>query len=156
IGRLTFDGNMNTGLTLRTIRMQDGVAEIRAGATLLFDSDPEAEEAETELKAAALFGAIRGTARPGAQVGEAETAPGGRGLKVLLIDHEDSFVHTLAGYIRRTGAECITLRHDFARAELRSGLRPDLVVLSPGPGRPTDFAINETLDLLLARRVPVF
>ena len=33
-----FDGNMNTGLTLRTIRIKDGVAEVRAGATLLYDS----------------------------------------------------------------------------------------------------------------------
>ena len=62
IGRVTFDGNMNTGLTLRTIRMKDGVAEVRAGATLLYDSNPEAEEAETRLKAAAMFTAIRGTA----------------------------------------------------------------------------------------------
>ena len=37
---------MNTGLTLRTMRIKDGVAEVRAGATLLYDSDPEAEEAE--------------------------------------------------------------------------------------------------------------
>src|SRR5229473_2628780 len=69
IGRITFDGNMNTGLTLRTIRMKGGVAEIRAGATLLFDSDPDAEEAETRLKAAALFTAIRGTARGAARPG---------------------------------------------------------------------------------------
>ena len=65
IGRVTFDGNMNTGLTLRTIRMQDGVAEVRAGATLLYDSDPQAEEAETRLKASALFAAIRGRAARG-------------------------------------------------------------------------------------------
>src|SRR5262249_59816908 len=64
IGRVTFDGNMNTGLTLRTIRMQDGLAEVRAGATLLYDSDPQAEEAETRLKAAALFTAIRGAPAP--------------------------------------------------------------------------------------------
>src|SRR5438105_3678069 len=145
---------MNTGLTLRTIRMKDGVADIRAGATLLFDSDPEAEEAETELKAAALFGAIRGGARK--PVSEAARAPTGRGRKVLLVDHEDSFVHTLAGYIRRTGAEVVTLRHDYARAELRNGLEPDLAVLSPGPGRPQDFAMGETLDLLLDKRVPIF
>ena len=55
---------MNTGLTLRTIRVKDGVAEVRAGATLLFDSDPEAEEAETELKASAMLGAIRDAANP--------------------------------------------------------------------------------------------
>jgi anthranilate synthase len=154
IGRVTFDGNMNTGLTLRTIRMQDGVAEIRAGATLLYDSDPEAEEAETRLKASALLGAIQGKSRAAARA-EARSAVG-RGRKLLLIDHEDSFVHTLAGYIRTTGAEVTTLRPDFARQQLRDGLRPDLVVLSPGPGRPRDFAIGETLELLIERRLPVF
>src|SRR5215469_12567970 len=60
IGRLTFDGNMNTGLTLRTIRMQDGIGEVRAGATLLFDSDPVGEDEECRLKASALFAAIAG------------------------------------------------------------------------------------------------
>src|SRR5207248_4607800 len=80
----------------------------------------------------------------------------GSGRKILLIDHEDSFVHTLAGYIRTTGAEVTTLRHDFAREQLRNGLRPDLVVLSPGPGRPEDFAIDDTLDLLIEKKLPVF
>ncbi|MBV8888651.1 MAG: anthranilate synthase component I [Alphaproteobacteria bacterium] len=155
IGRLTFDGNMNTGLTLRTIRMQDGVAEIRAGATLLYDSDPEAEEAETRLKAAAMLSAIRGGAPAANSTTKArlrvEPAP-----RVLLIDHEDSFVHTLAGYFRSTGAEVVTMRHDFARAQLAGGAAADLVVLSPGPGRPRDFGMSQTLDLLLAREVPVF
>ena len=155
IGRLTFDGNMNTGLTLRTIRMKDGVAEIRAGATLLFDSDPEAEEEETRLKAAALFSAIRGQRASGPAV-TAAPAPVAGGRKVVLIDHEDSFVHTLAGYIRTTGAEVMTLRHDFARSELARGLSADLVVLSPGPGRPDDFKFRETFDLLLRRGIPVF
>ena len=59
VGVIGFDGNLNTGLTLRTIRVKDGVAEVRAGATLLYDSDPEAEEAETELKASAFLDAIR-------------------------------------------------------------------------------------------------
>jgi anthranilate synthase len=154
IGRVSFDGNMNTGLTLRTIRMQDGIAEIRAGATLLYDSDPEAEEAETRLKAAAMFTAIRGRAA-GAAAAAARAAVGRR-RRVLLVDHEDSFVHTLANYLRTTGAEVVTMRPELARAELRQGARPDLVVLSPGPGRPGDFAMAETLDLLVARRLPVF
>jgi anthranilate synthase len=156
IGRVTFDGHMNTGLTLSTMRMKDGIAEVRAGATLLFDSDPDAEEAETRLKAAALIAAIRGPGRAAAQEGPTPPGQSARGRKVLLIDHEDSFVHTLAGYIRTTGAEVTTLRHDFARAELKRGLRPDLAMLSPGPGRPEDFAIGETLDLLLERGIPVF
>ncbi len=154
IGRLTFDGNMNTGLTLRTIRMQAGIAEVRAGATLLYDSDPEAEEAETRLKAAAMFTAIRGRSDLAPQA--AAPDPVGHGRKVLLIDHEDSFVHTLANYIRTTGAEVVTMRADLARAELGRGLAPDLVLLSPGPGRPDDFAMSETIALLVERRLPVF
>jgi anthranilate synthase len=155
IGRLTFDGNMNTGLTLRTIRMQDGIGEVRAGATLLFDSDPQAEDEECRLKASALFAAIAGNRAP-PQAAVAATPQSGDGRRVILVDHEDSFVHTLAGYVRQTGAECVTLRHDFARAELASGASPDLVLLSPGPGRPDDFSMRETLGLLLERRIPIF
>src|SRR5207237_285973 len=44
VGLMGFDGNLNTGLTLRTIRIKDGTAEVRVGATLLYDSDPDAEE----------------------------------------------------------------------------------------------------------------
>jgi anthranilate synthase len=155
IGRVTFDGNMNTGLTLRTIRMQDGVAEVRAGATLLYDSDPQAEEAETRLKAAAMFTAIRGPKASAALRTVAATEIG-LGRRVLLVDHEDSFVHTLANYIRTTGAEVVTMRPDLSREALRAGNRYDLVVLSPGPGRPPDFAMSETIDLLLEQRLPIF
>ena len=154
IGRVTFDGNMNTGLTLRTMRMKDGVAEVRAGATLLYDSDPHAEEAETRLKASALFAAIRGPAVTPARAPSATAV--GSGRRVLLIDHEDSFVHTLANYIRTTGAEVVTMRPELARSELRQGADPDLVVLSPGPGRPVDFKMAETIELLVQRRLPVF
>ncbi|MBI2875624.1 MAG: anthranilate synthase [Candidatus Tectomicrobia bacterium] len=154
IGFLGFDGNLNTGLTLRTIRIQEGVAQVRAGATLLYDSDPEEEERETRLKAAALIDAIRrprgvplepprGSARPG------------EGNRILLVDHQDSFVHTLANYLRQTGAEVVTLRAGFPAEEM-DRLRPDLIVLSPGPGRPSDFDLSGTLAAAIARELPVF
>src|SRR5690606_13167834 len=55
VGFAGFDGSMNTGLTLRAAHIENGVATIRVGATLLYDSDPEAEERETYLKARALL-----------------------------------------------------------------------------------------------------
>ncbi len=55
VGVLGFDGSMNTGLTLRTAHIRGGLASVRTGATLLFDSDPAAEELETRLKARALL-----------------------------------------------------------------------------------------------------
>lgn len=156
IGRMGFDGNMNTGLTLRTIRLKEGVAEVRAGATLLHDSDPDAEEAECRLKASAMFAAIRGEAPTSRASLPAVPEPRAAGAAVLLVDHEDSFTHTLAGYLRAAGATVRTLRPELARAELRAGGMPDLVLLSPGPGRPTDFAMSETLDLVLRRDLPAF
>src|SRR5437588_8493521 len=92
VGCLGFDGNMNTGMTLRTMRIRDGVAEIRAGATLLIDSVPEDEERETRMKAAALIEAVRGTGPAAAAAGAVTVEPVGRGARVLLVDHEDSFV----------------------------------------------------------------
>jgi anthranilate synthase len=71
------------------------------------------------------------------------------------VDHQDSFVHTLANYLRQTGAEVTTLRAGFPAAVLDE-LRPDLVVLSPGPGSPRDFDLSRTLDALLARGIPTF
>src|SRR5438270_1112885 len=59
VGLIGFDGDLNTGLTLRTIRIKDGVAQVRAGATLLYDSDPDEEERETRVKASAFIDAIR-------------------------------------------------------------------------------------------------
>ncbi len=153
IGFAGFDGSMNTGLTLRTIRIENGVAEIRAGATLLYDSDPEAEEAETTLKASALIDAIR-NAEPAVKAAATSSAPGA-GKKVLFVDHRDSFVHTLAAYVRATGAEVTTLRAGFDPA-LIDKIAPDLAILSPGPGRPGDFDLSGTIGELLARTIPIF
>src|SRR5205085_749602 len=154
VGLIGFDGNLNTGLTLRTIRVKDGVAQIRAGATLLYDSDPDEEEPETRVKASAFIDAIR---RPRGVPLEAAAAPAqpAIGKRILLVDHQDSFVHTLANYLRQTGAEVVTLRAGFPASEL-DALKPDLVVLSPGPGEPKDFDVSGTLTAAMERDLPVF
>ncbi len=171
VGMIGFNGNMNTGLTLRTIRVIDGTAQVRVGATLLFDSNPEEEEAETVLKASAFLDAIREPRPPepgglSAGVGllrerglDPHDQPGA-GRRLLLVDHQDSFVHTLANYFRATGAEVVTVRcppqgHGIDPAEL-DRVRPDLVVLSPGPGRPEDFGVSQTVAAVLARQLPIF
>ncbi|MEE3328488.1 MAG: anthranilate synthase component I [Myxococcota bacterium] len=154
VGFIGFDGNMNTGLTLRTARLHQGVAEVRAGATLLFDSDPEAEELETRVKASALLDAILHS-KAEAPLESDQIPQTGVGQRVLLIDHKDSFVHTLANYLRQTGAEVVTWRSGF-EWEALDELNPDLVVLSPGPGSPSDFDVSGTLKALKERNLPVF
>jgi anthranilate synthase len=156
IGMIGFDGNMNTGLTLRTMQLRDGIAIVRAGATLLHDSIPEEEDRECALKASALRAVLE---PPAVAAGTASNlravAESGRGKRVLFVDHEDSFVLILADYFRQTGAEVITLRSQPA-LDLLQRERPHLVVLSPGPGRPGDFPIGRTIDLALSQDVPVF
>ena len=154
VGWIGFDGRMNTGLTLRTVRVRRGVAEVRVGATLLWESDPEAEELETRDKAAAFLDAIR-QPRPETVVGDAAEVRPASSTRVLLVDHQDSFVHTLANYLRQGGAEVTTLRAGFPEGEL-DRLAPNLVVLSPGPGRPEDFDCSDTIAACLARGLPVF
>ena len=170
VGVIGFDGGMNTGLTLRTAHIRNGVAAVRTGATLLFDSDPAAEERETELKARALLetlaepgaadrsSAINPAAKTGHRLHSEPATPvplPGTGLRVLLVDHQDSFVHTLAGYFREQGAEVTTLRAGFDPARLDE-YAPDLVVLSPGPGRPADFGCDKLLAELDARGLAAF
>ncbi|MBZ9813905.1 anthranilate synthase [Mesorhizobium sp. CA7] len=155
VGMVNFNGDMNTGLTLRTIRIKDGIAEVRAGATLLFDSIPEEEEAETELKASAMLSAIRDAKTGNATGTERTTARVGDGVNILLVDHEDSFVHTLANYFRQTGANVSTVRSPVPE-EVFERLKPDLVVLSPGPGTPKDFDCAATIRRARSRDLPIF
>ncbi|WP_315834603.1 anthranilate synthase component I [Bradyrhizobium prioriisuperbiae] len=153
IGGVSFDGGINTGITIRTIRMKDGLAEVRVGATLLFDSDPVAEEKECQTKAAALFQALRGD--PPKPLSALSPDASGSGKKVLLIDHEDSFVHMLADYFRQVGAEVRVVRHNHALETIEKQAY-DLLVLSPGPGRPEDFGIARTLAAAIEKKMPVF
>ncbi|UPA23600.1 anthranilate synthase [Shinella oryzae] len=155
IGMVGFNGDMNTGLTLRTIRIKDGIAEVRAGATLLYDSNPDEEEAETELKASAMIAAIRDAKSGNAAKVQRDVASVGAGVKILLVDHEDSFVHTLANYFRQTGAEVTTVRTPVPE-EVFDRIKPDLVVLSPGPGNPKDFDCKATIKKARARSLPIF
>lgn len=155
IGHLGFDGNLNTGLTLRTVRINKGVAEVRAGATLLMDSVPDEEEKETRLKASALIDAIRGGSGGLAKHCPETHSDIGCGLKALMVDHQDSFVHNLGAYFRQCGVELITLRPGPARAYLDSE-SVDFVILSPGPSSPSEFDIEATLALALEKQLPVF
>jgi anthranilate synthase len=122
---------------------------------LLFDSVPEEEEAETELKASAMLSAIRDAKAGNSAAAERQTAKVGDGVNILLVDHEDSFVHTLANYFRQTGATVSTIRSPVSD-EAFDRLKPDLVVLSPGPGLPKDFDCAATIKKSRARDLPIF
>lgn len=71
-------------------------------------------------------------------------------MRILLVDHEDSFVHNLEQAMRSAGASvrCVRCTIPISQA-LR--LDPDGVVLSPGPGHPSDRRITGLARGLLDR-----
>ncbi len=58
IGYLSYGGDLDTCICIRTVIVKDGVAHVQAGAGIVADSVPEKEYAETRNKAAALLRAI--------------------------------------------------------------------------------------------------
>jgi anthranilate synthase/aminodeoxychorismate synthase-like glutamine amidotransferase len=60
------------------------------------------------------------------------------GVRVLVIDNYDSFVYNLVQYLGELGAEPVVHRHDAITVDEMRALAPDAVLVSPGPGRPTD------------------
>ena len=153
LGMLSLNGDINTGILIRTVHLKDGMARYPVGATLLYDSVPEAEEQETRMKATGFFRALNASA-----TGEAAPANAGHpgaGVKLMLVDNDDCFIHTLANYARQTGAEVVTYRAGFP-LELIEQVSPDLILISPGPGRPNDFGVPDLVRHAARLGVPVF
>lgn len=71
-------------------------------------------------------------------------------MKVLLIDHEDSFVHNIEQAISARGARVLCLRPNAARSRAVA-FDPDAVILSPGPGHPSDRRMTGLSRYLLDR-----
>lgn len=153
VGMLSLNGDMNTGILIRTVHLKNGIARYPAGATLLYDSIPEAEEQETRLKATGFFRSLQ--ARPKSVAGPVLVDDAGRGVKLLLVDNDDCFIQTLANYARQTGADVVTYRSGFPLS-LINEIRPDIVMISPGPGRPIEFNVPQTARHAAALGIPVF
>jgi len=154
VGALLMNGDVNTGITIRTVHLHDGEATYRAGATLVFDSDGLAEAEETVTKATAFFSILEGDRKPAKPAANARAAAYA-GSSVVMIDNEDSFVHTLADYFRQTGADVRTYRFGASLERIREAA-PDLVVHSPGPGQPSQFGVSGLVCDLAEAGIPQF
>ena len=58
-GYISYSGDMDMAITIRTILWNDGRASVQAGAGIVADSDPQTEFEETESKAAGLKATLR-------------------------------------------------------------------------------------------------
>jgi len=153
VGMLSLNGDINTGILIRTVHLRDGIARYAAGATLLYDSIPENEDEECRIKATGFFRSLRAAGKAGAAAGGPERI--GEGVRLLLVDNDDCFIHTLANYARQTGAEVVTYRAGIPHEMIRE-LAPTVILISPGPGRPADFGVPELVRFAASEGIPVF
>ena len=65
--------------------------------------------------------------------------------RILVIDNYDSFVYNLVQYLGELGAEPIVHRHNAITLEQALDFDPDGVLISPGPGRPSDAGLSNDL-----------
>jgi anthranilate synthase len=154
VGMISLDGDINTGITIRTVHLRNGLARYGVGATLLYDSIPENENAECRLKATGFFRALEPSNVPVAPAA-APAATADSSVRLLLVDNEDCFIQTLSNYARQTGAQVMTYRAGFP-LDLIQRLAPSLILVSPGPGRPEDFGIPALIRYAAKLEVPVF
>ncbi len=154
IGMIALNGDINTGITIRTTRLCDGMAYYSAGATLLYDSIPAMEERETRLKATGFF-RVLGRPDPVPAAVEVTHERKGQGARLLLVDNDDCFIHTIANYARQTGAEVVTYRSGIS-VEMIRRIAPHLILISPGPGRPADFGVPDLVKTAVRLGIPVF
>jgi anthranilate synthase/aminodeoxychorismate synthase-like glutamine amidotransferase len=68
-------------------------------------------------------------------------------MRVLMIDNYDSFTYNLVHLLEELGSDVIVRRSDEISLEEARKLRPDRLVVSPGPGRPT--GAGRSIDLIL-------
>jgi len=78
-------------------------------------------------------------------------------MKVLIIDNYDSFVYNLVQYIGELGTDVLVYRNDQVTPKQVQKLKPDRIVISPGPGTPQDeryFGVCRVILQKVSPKVP--
>ncbi len=74
---------------------------------------------------------------------------------VLMIDNYDSFTYNLVQYLGELGADIKVFRNDKISVERIRRLKPEKIVISPGPGRPEDAGISCAVIKEFAGKLPI-
>ncbi|MCH8273707.1 MAG: aminodeoxychorismate/anthranilate synthase component II [Armatimonadetes bacterium] len=75
---------------------------------------------------------------------------------ILLIDNYDSFTYNVAQFAMESGAELIVRRNDAISLDEIRRLRPEGIIISPGPCTPDKAGISEPIVREFAGSIPIF
>jgi len=73
---------------------------------------------------------------------------------IIMIDNYDSFTYNLVQYLSELD-EVITLRNDQTNLEQIQSMKPDHIVISPGPGKPAEAGISKEVIMSFYGRIPI-
>jgi anthranilate synthase/aminodeoxychorismate synthase-like glutamine amidotransferase len=76
-------------------------------------------------------------------------------MKLLMIDNYDSFTYNLVQYLGELGVEVIVKRNDAIDVAGARALKPDAIVISPGPCTPTEAGVSVPILRELAGELPM-
>ena len=75
--------------------------------------------------------------------------------RLFLVDNYDSFTYNLFQYLSELGAEVTVRRNDTFTLDELDGLAVDGIVISPGPGTPSDSGLSRQVIQRFGARVPI-
>lgn len=74
---------------------------------------------------------------------------------IVLIDNYDSFTYNLVQYFRELGCQVTVFRNDAVDIATINALHPSQIVISPGPGNPSDAGISKQVIQTMGERIPI-
>jgi anthranilate synthase component 2 len=76
-------------------------------------------------------------------------------LKILMVDNYDSFTYNIVQYFGELGAQVTVHRNDELSLEDITALKPDRLVISPGPCSPMEAGVSVAAIKHFAGRIPI-
>ncbi len=74
---------------------------------------------------------------------------------LLMLDNYDSFTYNLVQYLQALGAEVMVVRNDAMSVEQIAALRPERIVVSPGPCTPNEAGVSLQLIERMGPTTPI-
>jgi len=74
---------------------------------------------------------------------------------ILMIDNYDSFTYNLVQYLGELGERLEVFRNDKITVERIKRMRPERIVISPGPGRPEDSGVSVEIIRKFSGKIPI-
>ena len=76
-------------------------------------------------------------------------------VKLVMVDNYDSFTYNLVQYFGELGADVQVVRNDEITTEQLAALKPDKIVISPGPCTPKEAGISVDVIQSFAGKLPI-